>query len=194
MDEQRLIELMKAAPQPEPADNFEAQVMARVEALGASRWFRIKDFMIRPRQLSFDPVRTLREGATVDTVLLYFLLASFAHLVLALILVSRLSGVMLPDTAWLAAQPWLAFLLSLWLAACGLVAHTAKAWGLRAAKWGVFCYIEAIVINSVFPLFSFANALFLLPLVLLALGEVLVGWYLALTLHLEMKRVPWKDS
>ena len=159
-------------------------------------WFRLKEFLMRPRELSFDPVRTLREGTTRDVIVLYFLMASFAHLVLTLVLISRLTGIpeRLPGFTWLSIQPQLALLLSLLLAGCGVMIRSGTRGAVRAARWAIFCYIEISVINALIPVVIFGKQLFILPLALLVTGEVLVGWFLAFTLQGQRERGIWQEQ
>jgi hypothetical protein len=196
VDEHEIIRAMKSTTPVDEPDDFQDRLMDRVQACRSTPWFRFREFMLRARELSFDPARTLREGTTREIAVLYFLIASFAHLVLAVVLATGLRGIprRLPDITWPSLQPQLAFLLAFLLACCSLMIRRGTLGSLRAAKWAIFCYIEISVINAVIPVITYGNQLFMLPLALLTLGEVLVGWFLACTLRGQMESILWQEG
>jgi hypothetical protein len=182
-----MIDLIKSTPAVRPPDDFTARVMKAVmkeEGLFERSWRAL----LAPRVFPLDPFRALRAGSGQEELGVYFLLAAFAHLILGAVLMTGFSRI---DTATsfpglFGMQPWLSFLLALWLGVWGgLLKRDSKRGGgvgLKGARFAALIYIEAVVVNGVLLLMAFRSLPLVVPFVaFVVVGTVAVGIFLAVT-------------
>jgi hypothetical protein len=186
-NEKKITDLIRSAPAIHPPDDFTARVIKSVmkeEGLFERGWRVLSVSRVFP----LDPARALRSGSGQDELGVYFLLAAFAHLALGTALLAGFSRI---DTAmWFPGlfliQPWLSFLLALWLGVWGrLMMRDAKQEGrgsLKGAQFAALAYIEVAVINGALLLMAFRGLPLVVPFVaFVVVSTVAVGIFLAVT-------------
>jgi hypothetical protein len=186
-NEKKIADLIRSAPVVRPPDDFTARVMTSVmkeEGLFERGW-RV---LSAPRVFPLDPVRALRAGSGQDELGAYFLLVAFAHLILGAVLLTGFSriGAAISLPGLFGIQPWLSFMLALWLGIWGGLlkrdARGGEAVGLKGAGFAALTYIEIVVINGALLLMAFRGLPLVVPFVaFIVMGTVAVGIFLAVT-------------
>jgi hypothetical protein len=197
---QEITEKISKLPVVEPPEALTLQVMQRIDSQQHQPFSIIRDFLTKPRQSGSNNVAALSDGATRDECFLYFIVTGAAHLTLALVLFLGMRDIYgnIDGSSWMRIQPFIVFFLAIWFFIFGVLLWRRPAAGLRAARIGIFLYLEIIIINAVLPLLKFGKQLYLLPFWGLTLSCLVIGGYLALMLQrniypteLKQRTIKW---
>jgi len=84
--------VMREEATPEPPADLGVRVMARIRSFRPSPWRVLGEALVRPRAVSFDPIRALRAPVSGQECSFYFFMVGIFYAVLGVILLTGLPG------------------------------------------------------------------------------------------------------
>ena len=179
--------MMREDPAPEPPADLGERVMARVRAYRPTPWKVFVDALLKPRAVSFDPIRALRAPVSGQECSFYFIMVGVFHAVLGLTLMAGLRGF---DAfpGWVRWQPQIALVTAVCMAAIGLCLLKDGNLALRAARIGALVYLGFAVLNGVFVSLEWSVPVSAYASLLSALIGLPTGFFLLRTLQNYGKR------
>ncbi|NPV04079.1 MAG: hypothetical protein HPY67_05030 [Syntrophaceae bacterium] len=179
--------MMCEEPAPEPPAGLGERVMARVRAYRPAPWKIFVEALLKPRAVSFDPIRALRAPVSGQECSFYFIMVGVFHAVLGVILMAGLRGL---DAypGWLRWQPPIALVTAACMAAIGLCLLKDGNLAFRAARIGALVYLGFAVLNGVFVSLEWSVPVSAYASLLSALIGLPTGFFLIRTLQNYGKR------
>jgi hypothetical protein len=144
--------MMRAEPVPEPPADLGERVMARIRSYRPTPWRALREALLRPCTVSFDPIRALRAPVTGQECSFYFIMVGIFYAVLGLVLWVGLHGLGAFPTApgWVRWQPPIALVTAGCMVAIGLYLLKDGELAIRAARIGALVYLGFALLNGVF--------------------------------------------
>ena len=144
--------MMREEATPEPPADLGVRVMARIRSFRPSPWHVLGEALVRPRAVSFDPIRALRAPVSGQECSFYFFMVGIFYAVLGVILLTGLPGLGSFPAApgWVRWQPPIALATAGCMAAIGLYLLKDGKLALRAARVGALVYLGFALLNGVF--------------------------------------------
>ena len=144
--------MMREEATPEPPADLGVRVMARIRSFRPSPWRVLGEALVRPRAVSFDPIRALRAPVSGQECSFYFFMVGIFYAVLGVILLAGLHGLGSFPAApgWVRWQPPIALATAGCMAAIGLYLLKDGKPALRAARVGALVYLGFALLNGVF--------------------------------------------
>jgi len=144
--------VMREEATPEPPADLGVRVMARIRSFRPSPWRVLGEALVRPRAVSFDPIRALRAPVSGQECSFYFFMVGIFYAVLGVILLTGLPGLGSFPAApgWVRWQPPIALATAGCMAAIGLYLLKDGKLALRAARVGALVYLGFALLNGVF--------------------------------------------
>ncbi|HRR41570.1 MAG TPA: hypothetical protein P5244_10100, partial [Syntrophales bacterium] len=84
--------MMREEATPEPPADLGVRVMERIRSFRPSPWRVLGEALVRPRAVSFDPIRALRAPVSGQECSFYFFMVGIFYAVLGVILLAGLHG------------------------------------------------------------------------------------------------------
>ena len=143
--------MMSAETAPEPPADLGERVMARVRSFRPSPWSALGEALLKPRAVSFDPIRALRAPVSGQECSFYFIMVGIFYAVLGVILTAGLHGFGASPGApgWVRWQPQIAIVTAGCMVAIGLYLLKDGKLALRAARIGALVYLGFALLNGV---------------------------------------------
>ena len=143
--------MMSAETVPEPPADLGERVMARVRSFRPSPWSALGEALLKPRAVSFDPIRALRAPVSGQECSFYFIMVGIFYAVLGVILTAGLHGFGASPGApgWVRWQPQIAIVTAGCMVAIGLYLLKDGKLALRAARIGALVYLGFALLNGV---------------------------------------------
>jgi hypothetical protein len=144
--------MMSEESAPEPPAGLEERVMARIRTFRPSPWRLLGEALLKPREVSFDPLRALRAPVSGQECSFYFIMVGIFYAVLGAILTAGLHGLGALQGApgWVRWQPPIAIVTAGCMVAIGLYLLKDGKLALRTARIGVLVYLGFALLNGVF--------------------------------------------
>jgi len=144
--------MMREEATPEPPADLGVRVMARIRSFRPSPWRVLGEALVRPRAVSFDPIRALRAPVSGQECSFYFIMVGIFYAVLGLVLWVGLHvlGAFPAAPGWVRWQPPIALATAGCMAAIGLYLLKDGKLALRAARVGAVVYLGFALLNGVF--------------------------------------------
>jgi len=144
--------MMSEETAPEPPAGLEERVMARIRSFRPSPWRVLGEALLKPREVSFDPIRALRAPVSGQECSFYFIMVGIFYAVLGAILTAGLHGLGALQGApgWVRLQPPIAIVTAGCMVAIGLYLLKDGKLALRTARIGVLVYLGFALLNGVF--------------------------------------------
>jgi len=144
--------MMSEETAPEPPAGLEERVMARIRSFRPSPWRVLGEALLKPREVSFDPIRALRAPVSGQECSFYFIMVGIFYAVLGAILTAGLHGLGALQGApgWVRWQPPIAIVTAGCMVAIGLYLLKDGKLALRTARIGVLVYLGFALLNGVF--------------------------------------------
>ncbi len=144
--------MMSAENAPEPPPGLGERVMARIRSFRPSPWRVLGESLLKPRTVSFDPIRALRAPVSGQECSFYFIMVGIFYAVLGLILLAGLHGLGALQGApgWVRWQPPIAIVTAGCMVAIGLYLLRDGKLALRTARIGALVYLGFALLNGVF--------------------------------------------
>lgn len=179
--------MMREEPVPEPPADLGERVLARVRAYHPTPWKILVEALLKPRAVSFDPIRALRAPVSGQECSFYFIMVGVFHAVLGLTLMAGLRGF---DAfpGWVRWQPQIALVTAVCMAAIGLCLLKDGNLALRAARIGALVYLGFAILNGVFVSLEWSVPVSAYASLLSALIGLPTGFFLIRTLQNYGKR------
>lgn len=144
--------MMNEETAPEPPADLGERVMARIRSCRPTPWRALREALLRPCTVSFDPIRALRAPVTGQECSFYFIMVGIFYAVLGTILLAGLHGLGAypgaPD--WVRWQPPIAIVTAGCMVAVGLYLLKDVKSALRAARIWSLVYLGFALLNGVF--------------------------------------------
>ncbi|OPY13752.1 MAG: hypothetical protein A4E69_01507 [Syntrophus sp. PtaB.Bin138] len=137
---------------PEPPPGLGERVMARIRTFRPSPWRVLGEALLKPRTVSFDPLKALRSPVSGQECSFYFIMVGIFYAVLGLILLAGLHGLGALQGApgWVRWQPPIAIVTAGCMVAIGLYLLKDGKLALRTARIGALVYLGFALLNGVF--------------------------------------------
>lgn len=144
--------MMREETAPEPPADLGERVMARVRSFRPSPWNVLGEALLKPREVSFDPIRALRAPVSGQECSFYFIMVGVFYAVLGAILAAGLYGFgASPGTpGWVRWQPQIAIVTAGCMVAIGLYLLKDGKLALHTARIGALVYLGFALLNGVF--------------------------------------------
>ena len=144
--------MMREEATPEPPADLGVRVMERIRSFRPSPWRVLGEALVRPRAVSFDPIRALRAPVSGQECSFYFIMVGIFYAVLGLVLWVGLHvlGAFPAAPGWVRWQPPIALATAGCMAAIGLYLLKDGKLALRAARVGAVVYLGFALLNGVF--------------------------------------------
>ncbi len=175
------IDMIKGISPVQPPDDFTDRVMLKVglcpSRYGAAK--RIHDLLTRPRDLK--GFRLLPESITKGQCGFYFILVSLFYLAVGMVFLRSLETISTTgyQAIWLLYQPEFSFAIAIGFAFTGISFISGQPVSVRSARFGIYLYVAAIVINSLILQIDMKLPIVILALLPLTIGSVIIGGFLA---------------
>ncbi len=143
--------MMNEEPAPEPPADLGERVMARIRSCRPSPWRVLGEALLKPRTVSFDPIRALRAPVSGQECSFYFIMVGIFYTILGLVLMVGLHGLGAFPTApgWVRWQPQIALATAGCMVAIGLYLLKDGKLALRTARIGALVYLGFALFNGV---------------------------------------------
>ena len=143
---------MSEEPPHEPPAGLEERVMERIRSFRPSPWRVLGEALLKPRTVSFDPIRALRAPVSGQECSFYFIMVGIFYALLGLILLGGLHGLGTLQGApgWVRWQPPIAIVTAGCMVAIGLYLQKDGKLALHTARIGVLVYLGFALLNGVF--------------------------------------------
>jgi hypothetical protein len=137
---------------PEPPPGLGERVMARIRTFRPSPWRVLGEALLKPRTVSFDPLKALRAPGSGQECAFNFIMVGIFFAVLGLILLAGLHGLGALQGApgWVRWQPPIAIVTAGCMVAIGLYLLKDGKLALRTARIGALVYLGFALLNGVF--------------------------------------------
>jgi len=177
--------MMREEATPEPPADLGVRVMARIRSFRPSPWRVLGEALVRPRAVSFDPIRALRAPVSGQECSFYFFMVGIFYAVLGVILLTGLPGLGSFPAApgWVRWQPPIALATAGCMAAIGLYLLKDGKLALRAARVGAVVYLGFALLNGVFVPLEWSVPLSAYVSLVSALVGLPTGFFLVRTLQ-----------
>lgn len=177
--------MMREEATPEPPADLGVRVMARIRSFRPSPWRVLGEALVRPRAVSFDPIRALRAPVSGQECSFYFFMVGIFYAVLGVILLTGLPGLGSFPAApgWVRWQPPIALATAGCMAAIGLYLLKDGKLALRAARVGALVYLGFALLNGVFVPLEWSVPLSAYVSLVSALVGLPTGFFLVRTLQ-----------
>ena len=177
--------MMREEATPEPPADLGVRVMARIRSFRPSPWHVLGEALVRPRAVSFDPIRALRAPVSGQECSFYFFMVGIFYAVLGVILLTGLPGLGSFPAApgWVRWQPPIALATAGCMAAIGLYLLKDGKLALRAARVGALVYLGFALLNGVFVPLEWSVPLSAYVSLVSALVGLPTGFFLVRTLQ-----------
>ena len=177
--------VMREEATPEPPADLGVRVMARIRSFRPSPWRVLGEALVRPRAVSFDPIRALRAPVSGQECSFYFFMVGIFYAVLGVILLTGLPGLGSFPAApgWVRWQPPIALATAGCMAAIGLYLLKDGKLALRAARVGAVVYLGFALLNGVFVPLEWSVPLSAYVSLVSALVGLPTGFFLVRTLQ-----------
>lgn len=144
--------MMSEETAPEPPAGLGERVMARIRSFRPSPWRVLGEALLKPRAVSFDPIRALRAPVSGQECSFYFIMVGIFYAVLGAILLAGLHGLGALQGApgWVRWQPLIAIVTAGCMVAIGLYLLRDGKLALRTARIGALVYLGFALLNGVF--------------------------------------------
>lgn len=179
--------MMREEPAPDAPADLGDRIMARVRTLRPSPWKVLGEALLKPRAVSFDPIRALRAPVSGQECSFYFIMVGVFHAVLGVVLMAGLRGLE-AFSGWVRWQPQIALVTAACMAAIGLCLLKDGNLALRAARVGALVYLGFAVLNGVFVSLEWSVPVSAYASLLSALIGLPTGFFLIRTLQNYGKR------
>ena len=144
--------MMSKETAPEPPADLGVRAMALIRSSRPSPWRVLGEALLKPRTVSFDPIRALRAPVSGQECSFYFIMVGIFYAVLGAILTAGLHGFGASQGApgWVRWQPPIAIVTAGCMVAIGLYLLKDGKLALRTARIGVLVYLGFALLNGVF--------------------------------------------
>lgn len=144
--------MMREEPAPEPQAGLGERIMSRVRAHRFSPWNVLGDALLKPREVSFHPLKALRSPVSGQECSFYFIMVGVFYAILGVILMVGLHkwGASLVTPGWVRWQPQIALVTAGCMAAIGLYLLKDGKLALHMARIGALVYLGFALLNGVF--------------------------------------------
>ncbi len=144
--------MMREERTPEPPADLGERVMARIRSFRPSPWNVLGEALLKPRAVSFDPIRALRAPVSGQECSFYFIMVGVFYAVLGATLAAGLYGFgASPGTpGWVRWQPQIAIVTAGCMVAIGLYLLKDGKLALLTARIGALVYLGFALLNGVF--------------------------------------------
>jgi hypothetical protein len=144
--------MMREESAPEPPAGLGERVMSRIRAHRPSLWKVLGEALLRPRTISFDPIKALRSPISGEECSFYFIMVGVFYAILGVILMVGLHmlGASLVTPGWVRWQPQIALVTAGCMVAIGLYLLKDGKLALRMARVGALVYLGFALLNGVF--------------------------------------------
>jgi hypothetical protein len=190
-----IIEIIHNTPLVQPPDALTAGVMEKIAAGPEKRFYTVQNFFTKPRHYGINPVAALKNGTTREECLLYFMMAGFTHLILALVLFWGLGNLYMGNQTifWLRIQPQIVLFLTCWLIIAGIAMLTGRI-GIRFSMLMSSAYVAIIVFNGIVLIGVIDKPIFRIPVIGLFSATFLMGIFLVLVIKKHLEKNDFEKS
>ena len=172
--------MIQEVPAVRPPDDFTDRVMARIELRAPRRGAveRVCEFLMRPRNLK--GVRLFPEKITKGQFAFYCILVSLFYLAMGMVFSRSLEGISDAgyQAIWLLHQPEFSFAIAIGFALLGMSFVSSRPVSAKSAKFGIFFYVGAIIINNVILQIDMRIPIVALALLPLTIGSIVIGCFI----------------
>lgn len=143
--------MMSEETVPEPPADLGERVMARIRSFRPSPWRVLGEALLKPRTVSFDPLKALRAPVSGQECSFYFIMVGIFYAVLGVVLLAGLHGFGVSPGApgWVRWQPPIAIVTAACMVAIGLYLLKDGKLALRTARIGALVYLGFALFNGV---------------------------------------------
>jgi len=182
--------MMREEPAPEPPAGVAERAMARIRAHRPSPWKVLGEALLKPRTVSFDPIRALHAPVSGQECSFYFIMVGIFYAVLGLVLWVGLHvlGAFPAAPGWVRWQPPIALATAGCMAAIGLYLLKDGKLALRTARIGALVYLGVALFNGVVVSLEWSVPVSAYVSLLSALVGLPTGFFLIRTLQNYGKR------
>ena len=146
--------MMREEPAPEPPAGLGERIMSRVRAHAHrySPWKFIGEALLKPRTVSFDPIKALRSPISGEECSFYFIMVGAFYAILSMVLMIGFHalGTTLISLGWVRWQPQIALVTAVCMVAIGLCLLRDGKLALSMARIGAFVYLGFALLNGIF--------------------------------------------
>ncbi len=187
-EHEEIAEIIRKIPLVHPPEALTSQIMARIGDLQHQRFYIIKNYLTKPRQSGFNPVAAMKDGTTREECFLYFMMAGFTHLILALVLFWGFRNFHLENQTifWLRIQPQIVLFLTGLLIIAGIALLVGPI-GIKLSILMSSAYLSIVSFNGILLISLVNEPIFRIPVIGLFGATFLTGIFLILIIkkHLE---------
>lgn len=146
-----IVRMITEEPPPEPPADLAERVMARIRSFRPSPWRVLGEALLKPRTVSFDPLKALRAPVSGQECSFYFIMVGIFYAVLGVVLLAGLHGFGVSPGApgWVRWQPPIAIVTAACMVAIGLYLLKDGKLALRTARIGALVYLGFALFNGV---------------------------------------------
>jgi|APFre7841882793_1041355.scaffolds.fasta_scaffold11173_2 hypothetical protein len=177
--------MMREEPAPEPPTGLGESIMSRVRAHRSSPWKVISEALLKPREVSFHPLKALRSPVSGKECSFYFIMVGVFYAILGVILMVGLHrlGASLVTPGWVRWQPQIALVTAGCMVAIGLYLLKDGKVALRMARVGALVYLGFSLLNGIFVSLEWALPVSAFMSLLSALIGLPTGFFLIRTIQ-----------
>lgn len=147
----RIARMMREEPVPAPPAGLGESIMSRVRAYRPSPWKVIGEALLRPREVSFDPLKALRSPVSGQECSFYFIMVGVFYAILGVIMMVGLNklGASLVTPDWVRWQPQIALVTAVCMVAAGIYLLRDGRMALRMARIAALVYLGFALLNGI---------------------------------------------
>jgi len=146
--------MMRGEPAPETPAGLGERIMRRVRdhAQRHSPWKVFGEALLKPRTVSFDPIKALRSPVSGEECSFYFIMVGVFYAVLSMVLMIGFHalGTTLISPGWVRWQPQIALVTAACMVAIGLYLLRDGKLALSMARIGATVYLGFALLNGIF--------------------------------------------
>jgi len=144
--------MMREEPAPEPPGSLGERVMERIRAYRPPIWTVVGEALLRPRTVSFDPIKALRSPISGEECSFYFIMVGAFYAILSMVLMIGFHalGTTLISPGWVRWQPLIALVTAACMVAIGLYLLRDGKLALSMARIGALVYLGFALLNGIF--------------------------------------------